>query len=361
MVLFWLILGFWLRRCQALKLWHGLPLMYLFLLAYFTHLVTFLLALVGAMGIAVLTGRRRLVAFALVFVAAVPAVGLTWYYFDATGFFRSGAPAQFTGAFRIPRTATLWQDLVAVDDELCRHHIGADVPGTLVLVFVLILLAVFAAVEPRISAEETDDHPGRLFPALFGLFLVVAYFLVPYHLGAHGGFLKTRLAPLFIMMWIACLRESAHWEARLFFRSLTVVLLLLNLGLVLDTFDAGNRVLERYNAGLDAVGSNHRLFVIQGDPNPPPLVDPLLHAADYYCLGTNNVNFDNYQAETIHFPLKYRHGFRRGRNYWNGFPNREAVDTILCWRTPGYPPPRVPAGWVAIFREEPLTIYRRPE
>src|SRR5262249_10286789 len=163
--------------------------------------------------------------------------------------------------------------------EMFAHHVGSDVPGTLVLVFYLSLLAIFTAVEAWFRREEAPDGGcGRLFPAFFGLLLFVGYFLVPYHLGEQGGFLKTRLAPLFFLVWIACLRESAYREVRIYFRVLTAILLALNLVLVFETFAAGNGEIERYNAGIDAVGTGHRLFVIQHDPNPTPLVNPLLHA-----------------------------------------------------------------------------------
>ena len=54
-----------------------------------------------------------------------------------------------------------------------------------------------------------------------------------------------------------------------------MVLLAVNLALVTRTMHDGNEELAQYTAGLDAAGSGHRLFVMQADPSPTPLVNPL--------------------------------------------------------------------------------------
>jgi hypothetical protein len=173
----------------------------------------------------------------------------------------------------------------------------------------------------------------------------------------HGGFVKTRLALLPPLVWLGCFAEPPGRVPRLFVRGVTVLLLAVNLLLVADTVRRGNREVERYTAGIEAVGRGQRLFVIQLDPRPVPLVDPLLHAADYYCLGTANLNLDNYEATTRHFPLTYRRGMARGRGNWIGYSRKEIVDVILCWRPDG----RFPnlAGWEEVFSQGSLRIYRR--
>ena len=76
------------------------------------------------------------------------------------------------------------------------------------------------------------------------------------------------------------------------------------------------------------------------------LVHPLQHATDYYCLGTDNVNVDNYEALTPHFPLKYRQGVRSGMN---------SADVVISWRNAQALPPD---QWQEIFAGGPLTIFR---
>jgi len=141
---------------------------------------------------------------------------------------------------------------------------------------------------------------------------------------------------------------------------LTVVLLSVNLIFVMGTFRSGNQELEKYTAGMEAVGRGHRLFVVQDDVRASPLVDPILHAADYYCQGRDNVNLDNYEASTPHFPVKYRRGVTRGRDHWAVYSNQEAVDVILCWAITPSASACAPAGWEEVFCQGRLRIYRRP-
>jgi len=221
-----------------------------------------------------------------------------------------------------------------------------------------------------IAALTARDLKARYRGSILGFFwslanpllLLGVYLLVPNHLGfAHGGFLKCRLALLPPLIWLACLREPPWRWPRHAVRAVILLLVSGNLLLVTTTIRAGNRELEQYNAGIAAVGRGHRLYVVQTDPQPTPPVDPLLHAADYYCLGTGNVNLDNYEASTPHFPVKYRAGMERGRGGWIGYSGQEAVDVVLCWQ-PGTPGAgwRGPAGWDEIFRQGALRIYRRP-
>src|SRR5438876_346221 len=102
----------------------------------------------------------------------------------------------------------------------------------------------------------------------------------------HVGFLKTRLALLPPWVWLACLRESAHAPTRLAIRALTALLLMVNLYLVTQTIEVGNKTLEQYTAGVAAVGRGQRILANHADGGGE-LADPILHAADYYCLETD--------------------------------------------------------------------------
>ena len=111
-----------------------------------------------------------------------------------------------------------------------------------------------------------------LFPLLLGLLFLACYLFLANNLGtrgglSHGGYLKPRLALLPPLVWLACLREPANMRIRLAFRVLTVALLAVNLFLVMRTFRADNETLERFTAGIDAVGRGQRLttFGIQRD------------------------------------------------------------------------------------------------
>jgi hypothetical protein len=363
LVLFWLILGYVLRRRGTLQLPQAAVLLLLFTLAYFTHLVGFLLALAGALLAVVLVPPRQAIAPILVVVAALPALCLAMDYFEQTGFFQAGS------AMRVihqplnvlrggPLPTRLDQELASLDDELVGHHAGPTFPLSLALVAYWGLLLSFTLAGYLVGQEKSG--PGPLFPALFGLLLFAGFVLIPNHLSfEHGGFLKARLAPLPPLLWLACMREPPPRETRLLLRTVTALLLGVNLLLVTNTIKIGNQYVAEYTAGIEAVGHGHRLFLRQVDQSPFPLVNPLLHAGHYYCLGTGNVNLDNYEASTPHFPVKYRAGVRRGKGFLVGYPQQDAVDTVLCW-TPSGAADGGPASWVEIFNEGPLRIYRRP-
>ncbi len=362
LVLFWLILGYVLRRRGNLP-WTELPvLLVLFTLAYFTHLAGYLLALAGAVGVLVLVPPRSARTPILLVLGALPSLLLTLDYFEQTGFFKaSSARRLYLQPFDAVRGQRVGIDLERalenLDAELVAYHAGPEFPlGPILAMYLGFLLVVTVA-----GGRPEGDHGGPLFPALFGLFLLVAFMLVPDHLGAeHGGFVKGRLAPLPPLLWLACLREPAVRAARLLVRTVTALLLGANLALVTSTVHLGNEQLAAYTAGLEAIGTGHRLFVQQPDAPRSPLVDPLLHASHYYCLGTGNVNLDNYEAGTPHFPVKYRAGVRRGKGYLLGYPQQNAVDTLLCW-TPHTLGQHAPPGWNEIFHAVALRLYRRPE
>jgi hypothetical protein len=363
LILVWVILGYCLRRRQTLSLPRALALLLLFVAAYFTHLFAFLLAVAGTVAAAVLVPPRRVHALVLTALAVLPSACLAMDYFEQTGFSRAVSVRRLLhdSLDRLPGGrcgADFGKRMAAIDDELFAHHLGTDVPGTLVLTAYLAVLAALAVA----SRSWEEGVPGPVFPAAFAVLLLGAYLVVPEHLGAdQGGFLRTRLAPLPFLLGLACLREPAAFGPRLVVRGLTAYLLAVNLLLVAATVRSGNAELDVYTAGMEAVGGGHRLFVVQKGPGPGELVNPLLHAAHYYCLGMGNVDLDNYEATTPHFPVRYRRGMGRGRNDWAGYPHQAAVDVVLCWQAR---PPAAdgsgPASWDEVFRRGPLTIYRRP-
>ena len=361
LVLLWVVLGYCLRRRDTLHLPQAAVVMVLLTAAYFTHLVAFLLAWAGAFFAMIRIPPWRSLGPVLVLAAGLPAACLTLDYFERTRFVEEGASRRLVdhslAALR-GKGAGLWKDLAALDRELFECHAGARLPFTLLLLPYCALLVCFTVVG-RWSGEH-DSTPGRLFPFLFGLLLLAAYLLVPDDLHRHGGVLKARLALLPPLVWLACLREPAHFGMRLVSRTAALGLVAANLFLVTATFAAGNRALAQYTAGLDAVGRGGRLFVVQPDPQPIPIADPLFHASNYYCLDTGILNLNNYETDAPHFPVAFRPGFRRGRGHWESYPNQDAVDVVLCWQTMPQLVVHGPAGWDEVFNQGPLRIYRRP-
>jgi hypothetical protein len=365
LVLLWAILGFCLRRRQQLHLPQAAVLMLLLTAAYFTHLVSFLLAWAGAFLALLRIPPWRTAGPVLVFLAGLPAACLTLDYFERTEFFQDSASqhlvdhplASLRG--KAPG-AGLRKDLAALDRELFECHAGAQVPFSLFLVPYYALLVCCTAAKAQHRERENDSTPHWLFPLLLGLLFLAVYLLVPDTLERHGSVLKARLALLPPLVWLACLRQPDRLGMRIVSRAAVLALLGANLLLVTGTFAAGNQALARYTAGVEAVGRGGRLFVVQPDPHPSPLADPLFHASNYYCLGTDIVNLNNYETDAPHFPVQFRPGFRRGRGNWESNPNKDAVDVVLCWQTSPHLVVHGPAGWEEVFNLGPLRIYRRP-
>jgi hypothetical protein len=362
--LLWAILGYCVRRRECLHLPQAAVLLLLFTLTYFTHLVCFVLAWPCAVAATLWLQPRRPLAAALVCLAGLPAACLTIDYFDQTGFFQDTAArrlvdhplARLGGGMR---SASVRQDLIRMDRELFEFQAGSRAAFTLSLLplYALLGACTFArSLRPALDA----DCPGRLLPFMLGLLFLAAYLLAPSTLDAHGGFLKQRLAILPPLAWLACLSEPARAAMRIASRAGTLGLLAANLFLVTNAIAQANQELAEYTAGLEAFGRGHRLFVIQGDRHPELVADPLLHASNYYCLGTDSVNLNNYETNGAHFPVRFRPGLHRGRGRWTTYPNQDIVDTVLCWQTTPAALAEPPAGWDVVFDQGRLRLYRRP-
>jgi hypothetical protein len=367
LVLLWVILGYVLRRLGTFHAAHAFALMLLFTAAYFTHLLGYLLALAGAVLASILAPPRRLVTIGLILLAGLPSVCLALNYFEETRF--SNSPA----AMRVVndpldrlggnlRETEIEKDLAAIDAEVLAFHAGPNTPLGMTFGGYLLVVTMLTIAIPPERSPGTPAGPGPVFPAVFGVLVLGAYLLMPDHLGGgdgglpNGGFLKTRLAPLPALFWLACLREPRFWAVRLLLRLGIASLLGINLTMVTTAVRDGSRVLAQFTAGIDAVGRGHRVFAVQSAGWPSPYANPMFHALDYYCLGTGNVNVDNYEARMPHFPVKYRPEFNRGRGLWAGAGDKNGIDVLICWYADGGRPP----GWEEVFHQEALRIYRRP-
>jgi hypothetical protein len=375
LILVWLIIGFCLRRRGDLRWPQGLTLMFLFMLAYFTHLVGFGLAAFGAFAASILARPRNWLGPVVVAVAAAPSLCLTMDYFESTGFFQHGAARQLV---RQPIALMeggrmeqgVFVQLTTINRQLFDHAGPSGFLGLFVIIIFLAYVGVSLVQQgndcwfnPPVEATEVIESDtatpqmklplGWFFPFLLGAVILGFYLLLADHLGSHdrvlshGGFLKARFALVPPLIWLACLREPRNLSIRLILRSLTTLILLVNLCLVAQTIDAGNVELEEYTSGIPVVGRARRILAVQPDDGQL-LVNPILHAADYYCLGTDNVNIDNYEAGTRHFPVRYRHGVAAGQT--------KGYDILLSWRgIPGIVRP----GWEEIYSQGRLRIFRR--
>jgi hypothetical protein len=363
LILVWLSLGYCLRRQQRFGAGEAVGLLALLWLAYFTHLLGYLLAAAGAAWVVGTAPRRRVQNLLWVGASVVPTGWLAISCLLRTGFLGlREAAAAGTGWLSIGGQADLghlWPAWTSINQQLFAPYEGPVPMGPLVLLlYEALLVATLFAWQP--SAGQAPPPPRRWPVAILGLALGGLALLLPDFLSKAVGFLKARLLLLPPLLWLACLRIPPVTLAQRLFGLTLYLLLGANLVLVLLFFQQANRELAEYTAGTEHVGHGRTLFVVQPGRGGR-LVSPLEHAADYYCLTTGNVNLDNYQAALKHFPVRFRSGVANGRGSLAGYPHPEVVDVILVWDSPPGLAPEQEKDYREVYRDGRLRIFARKE
>ncbi len=366
------VLAFWLRRRDRADLFTAAALSLLTVILFLTHLVGFLIVAIGLLWFALTSPRNRWRNIGWVAFALVPASLLTLDYLERTGFLRSGAPGrlwfQAKQWFTSPNAwARLGQEFAQLPKDYFTHHIQGEVPlGLLVgLLYVALALATILSrwQTERGASISVAASPARWPAAVLALVFLVFYVLTIDDLGEHGSFLKARLAllpPLLLLGWFTLPARPAFAMA---VNVGITFILAINLAFVIDRVEADNIEIAEYTAGVDAVGRGKILYVLQDTSRPNraghvQIANPLLHASQYYCLDTGNLNLDNYQAATSHFPLRFRDGVTRGRGLTTAGRREKEVDIILAWDNNRLP--AIGTSFEPIFRQGRLAIFARP-
>jgi hypothetical protein len=368
LVLALFVFGFWLWHRDHADLFTAAALSLFLMLTFFTHLVGFIIAAIGLGWFALTSPRQRWRNLGWATLAIMPAGLLTLDYLDRTGFFTTGAASGmwqqispwFAGQGSWDR---LWQDLASLEKEYFSQHIQGVLPmGWIALSLMILLVGATSAAlvmdkpPPGSKATSVPRWPA----AMLALGFLVIYVLIPDDLGEHGSFLKTRLALLPPLLFLGVLSLPALPAVRVALGILVSLVLVGNLGLVVERVEIDNLEIAEYTAARDTIGSGHILFVIHNDRprNRRAIADaanPLLHASQYYALD-GNLNLDNYQATVRYFPFRYRDGVTRGRHFMN-MKHEQDADVVLVWDAG--PQPRVPATFESIFNEGRLAVFAK--
>src|SRR5262249_54539471 len=204
MVLLLWVVGFCVRRRELMSREAAL-LCLLFLGVWFTHLLGFLLGVCAAFWLVGLMGQGRL-RMLWVAIAAAPVVWLTLAYFHRTEFFAAGGARPIADHLQTWSRPSSWaanlaREAEALPTQLFAPHEAAAEALTLIALGLCAMFLVAGLAEDR-------QTPGlRRWPLLaFAAASAVAYVIVPDHLDpGHGGFLKSRLAPLpLLFALLAC-------------------------------------------------------------------------------------------------------------------------------------------------------------
>ena len=348
LVLYFVVLGVFVRQSEAKHPSDVVRLALLLLLTWFTHLFGYLLAAVSLLWLAA-TGpgatRQRVRAAVL---AVVPSMLLTVTYLVASGFFDPAvARRAVRGAsgFPLGAAAELHRELFAV-------HADAWPLGLLGLAVAALWVGLSRSKGPGIWP---DLRGWRRSLAGLTVLLLLAFFFVPDHLGAQGGFLKARLAAVPFLLGLSLLPEAPRGPSRSLGLAVVLLLLGLNLQLVQSHVAAANRDLEEFTAAAGLVRPGETLFAIKPRPENGSLVD--VRAAERYCLAARAVCLGNYEAATRHFPVRLWPGVKerlkenRPGSFW--------ADVLLAWDAAEDQLPLPAEPYREVYRRGALRLYRR--
>jgi hypothetical protein len=362
---FWLAIGFYLRGGYHLSLGRAAGLALFGLVAYFTHLVGYLLLALVLLALSLLASRRPVRAPVLVFVAMLPAGLLAVNYFAATGLVESG------GASRL--AASSWQALLpsnvltsaekallALPAQLFGPLFKGPVPVTVLALVIFAAIILFQLLQKTPAPAVPCSAPPKWLWLLVLIGVSGLYAFTPEHIGfEHGGYLKQRFAVLLPLLLLTIV-QAPRWPAlHAIVCAAALVLLGLTAANALFYVAAANATIRDFTAGQDAGGNGRVMFVVQEQPKPKPVSDPLRHASDYYCLDGQNVNLANYQAATPHFPAKFRRERLPADFRYDGLEIPVVADTVLVW---GQVPAEVQsqlASFQLVYASGHLMLFRR--
>ncbi|HEV8581067.1 MAG TPA: hypothetical protein VGX68_18530 [Thermoanaerobaculia bacterium] len=331
LALFLFILGFWWRHRARPGLAFAVKINLLLWLCYFSHILSFMLALaaVGVLWLATLrreSWRRHLLHVPVL----LPQVVLPLWFFreQGGGYVPAGTP--------FVRLLQYFSRL-----EVLATFSPAQVWGTtaLAILFLLfLLLTLYGKGRRRRWVEEADVF---LFLALA---YVVLFLLSPEGMSG-GGLIKQRLALYPYLLLIPWFAPRFGGGTRKFFTALLAAAALAHLGIVLYWYRVSGGEMERYLSALAAVRPNTRILALHYQRSWP--TDALSHAIGYRALEKGLIDWDNYEAKVSFFPTHFRKtaypvlpGGVLAPDSFRPKLSRDLVDAVYTWRMPPEAPLR---------------------
>lgn len=323
--LFQLALGFWWRHRERPGLRFAVEINLLLWLCYFSHILSLTLALagIGVLWLATLrreSWRRHLLHVPILLPQIVLPI---WFLADQ-------------GRQEMPATWSLAQLARYLGRLEVLHTLGeAQVwIGTALAGLFLLLLAVSL----WRGRGRREEHAFLVLAAL----LTLLYLTSPE--GMAGGFLlKQRLSlyPFLVLLPWLSVRLSGRAEAAAAVGLALAALLYLGY-LVQGYRELGVRE-EAFLAGAAPLAPNSRVLPLLFERTGP--TDFLSHAIDYVALEKGAVDWDNYEAKTTYFSVRFRGSVDFPQlsgaldpGSYRVRPNVRRVDAVYVWRMPlGHP------------------------
>jgi hypothetical protein len=351
--------GLWWRRRDAPGLRLALQLNALLFLAWFSHLVAHLLALAALGLLWLLTlrhegrfrGRRHL---AHLVILAPQTILPLWFLTGQGG-----------GVTWVPREpAVLWGYLLQMGPVFSLHP-GPWRVGTVLAVAVLVLLVL--TLRGRIAGER-QWREGDAFLVL-SLCFVALFFAAPEG-GANGSMLKHRIAlfpSLLLLPWLA---PDLTRRGRAVAVGLLTALALVHAGFLLHWYRGADRQIRELVAGAAGLQPGARVLPLLFDRDADDWHGVLGHAFARAAVEYRLLDWDNYEAASGVFPIRYRPGVRppdpgvletRPGDLELDAEGWDEIDALFCWkmRSGSEIARRIEQHSVLVSERGPARVYAR--
>jgi hypothetical protein len=217
----------------------------------------------------------------------------------------------------------------------------------LVILFALLAAATLVRAWRARTSEggETGERGVNAFPLLAALFFAL-YLFGPDGMSG-GSMLKPRLCLypfLLLLPWFA--RDLPEWGRRGLVALLSL-LALANIALQIERYRALSPLIEAYVQGLDPVPPGSRVLPLTFDHQAPGGVIPIYnHALGHAALAKGLIDWDNYEAASTLFPVRFKPEVHRPTIYaiesdpahFDLASYLDAVDYVYTWGMPAEAP-----------------------
>jgi hypothetical protein len=318
-----LILGCWWRyrdRPGEPRFWVGVNL--LLGLCYFSHILSFGLALTALAVLWLATLRRESWRRHLLHVPILlPQLVLPVWFLAKQG---GGSMPSAWPLSQVARFFVRLEVLVGLGTAQLWLGIGLS------LLFLLLL-----ALSLRRSPLRRPESAFLLLALLF----TVLYFVSPE--GTAGGWLlKNRLSLYPFLLLIPGLSPRLGSRSAAAAAGALALLAAVNLGYLLHGYRELGAQVDGFLAGLGPVAPNTRVLTLLFERSWS--TDALSHATGYVAIEKGLVDWDNYEAKTDFFPVRFRDsvdfprlaGVPPNPGSYRVKPNLDQVDALYLWRMP---------------------------
>ncbi|HEY6324178.1 MAG TPA: hypothetical protein VJA16_21765 [Thermoanaerobaculia bacterium] len=338
--LFLLVLGWWWRHRGRPGMAFAAVLDTLLVLCYFAHILGAVLALAGIGVLWLASWRPERWRGHLVHLAILVPGAMLPFWFTVLRHSAHARPSRETWS-------VLWGELAHLRPQWQFVEEGGWTGAILAKAFAAWL--VFTLL--REGVARWREAPPRRWRWLreedgflaFALLLVAVYFLSPE--GAAGGsLLKPRLAlvPFLVLLpWLSA--DVGRWGRAVAVLAAAVLAVRL-VTYAVPCYRAGSRDVEAFVRGLDAVppGSVVAPLIFDRRTTRCMRTGSVDHATGYAALAKGLIDFDNYEAHTDYFPVRFRASAVGPASLSietdpANVPVRRLmsrVDYIYCWRMP---------------------------